>query len=177
MVVWITGISGAGKTTLSQALQKQLKPKFAELILLDGEIVREISGVDLGYSEDDRIVQVGRVQKLVKLLSDQGMVVLVAVLYSNPELLARNRKIFDRYFEVHVDAPLWLVKKRDPKGLYQKAESGIEHDVVGIDIPWCKPSYPDFTVDAAIQTPAEELAQQIVAKIPYFASQIGAQRG
>jgi bifunctional enzyme CysN/CysC len=159
-VVWITGLSGAGKTTLSLGVRDCLRRTTAGVVCLDGDVVREVMGADLGYRESDRQVQIRRLQALAKALSDQGIVVIVAALYSHPELLAWNRRHFGRYVEVYLRASLTALRKRDTKGLY----SGIR-DVVGVDIPWHPPAAPDLVVDTETFRPPEEVAEQVVAAI------------
>ena len=172
MVIWITGISGAGKTTLCDAIWTLLKPGLPELASLDGDVVRGVFGGDLGYKEADRVKQIHRIRSIAKMLDIQGFVVLVAALYANNELLRWNRKHFEEYVEVYIDAPLWLVKKRDPKGLYAKVESGETNEVVGVDIPWHPPSKPDFRIDATTtQTPTTN-AVNLIKAIPRLAAHL-----
>ena len=87
MVIWITGLSGAGKTTLIQAVAGQVKRNLPELVLLDGDAIRQLFGNDLDYREDSRVIQIKRIQRMAKFLSDQGVVVMVAALYAHPDLL------------------------------------------------------------------------------------------
>src|SRR5580698_9930829 len=116
MIIWVTGISGAGKTTLCLALQRILKPKLPELVLLDGDVIRDIFGNDLGFAEADRKRQIARIQSIARELDRQDLVVLVAALYSHPSLLEWNRNNFPSYFEIYLEASISLVSSRDPKG-------------------------------------------------------------
>lgn len=169
MIVWITGISGAGKTTLCDELSALLKPNIPELVVIDGDFVRETFGNTLGYKEQDRIVQIQRIQRLARELDRQGLVVLVAALYANGDLLSWNRENFANYFEVYLDAPLTLVQARDAKGLYAKAARGEMPDVVGIDVPWHAPQNADLHVDATRAPAPRELALDVAKRIPQFA--------
>ena len=162
MVIWITGISGSGKTSLSQALLLLLKPRIPELVVLDGDAVRAAFGNDLGYSEEERIQQITRIQGIAKLLSDQNMVVLVAALYANPRLLAWNRQNIPDYVEVYLQASLDTVRARDHKGLYA---ANLNH-MVGIDIPWHAPEHADIVIDMDISNSPIELAQHLIQRIP-----------
>ena len=165
-VIWVTGLSGCGKTTLCDALYALLKPRMPHLIKLDGDEIRAAFGNDLGYAESERTKQIGRIQRMAKMLADQGLVVLVAALYSHPDLLAWNRANLPRYFEVYLRADLDFLTKRDLKDLYQKSRRGEITDVVGVDIPWHAPQGADLVVDAAAQTPADRLAFDVVRAIP-----------
>lgn len=169
MVIWLTGLSGSGKTTLCQALYHQLKPHLPQLVVLDGDLVRSALNHDLGYTEADRMVQVKRIQGLAKCLSDQGLVVLVAVLYSHPDLLVWNRQHFTEYVEIYLEASLDALRRRDTKGLYAKALSVQMKDVVGVDIPWRPPTAPDLVIQNDDPEPPEELARKVISRIPQFA--------
>lgn len=166
MVIWVTGLSGSGKTTLCTKLRDLLKSTIPELVLLDGDQVRQAFGEGLGYREEDRIVQIKRIQNLALMLSNQGMVVLVAALYANPELLAWNRENLTGYFEIYLEASLEALKLRDYKGLYQGASSGTIPNVVGMDIPWHSPQSPDLTVNTDELPDPEITAQRLIAAIP-----------
>ena len=162
MVIWVTGLSGSGKTTLCSAVWRLLKPNMPELVLLDGDVVRDTFKDGLGYKEEDRVVQISRVQRIAKLLSDQDLVVLVAALYANPKLLQWNRENFKDYFEVYLEASLETVKHRDVKGLY----SGDTKDVVGIDIPWHAPAHPDLVINTDNPENPETLGQHLIHGVP-----------
>lgn len=168
MVIWITGLSGAGKTTLCDALIGLVKPWYPQVVKIDGDAVRDLFGNDLGFEEEDRKVQIQRIQKLTKFLADQEAVVLVAALYSHPDLLSWNRENFSEYFEVYINASLALVERRDPKGIYRSAAMGSEKNVVGIDIDWHAPRFPDLVLEASDSLTPSEMAFQIIKTIPKF---------
>jgi len=168
MVIWVTGMSGSGKTTLCNALWETLKPRLPELVSLDGDVIRSAFGAGLGYREEDRVVQISRIQQLAKILSDQNLVVLVAALYSNPDLLAWNRENIKGYFEIYLKTSIEALQKRDGKGLYQGALSGDIKNVVGVDIPWNAPESPDLAIDNDNPLPPDKLAQQVVLAVPYL---------
>lgn len=164
MVIWITGLSAAGKSTLCTAMRDLLKPRLPELVVLDGDAVREAFGNDLTHCESDRVRQVRRLQGMSRALANQGMVVLVGVLYNHPDLLAWNRENLPGYYEVYLKASLDIVSQRDPKGIYRKAADGEMEDVVGIHIPWHEPQNPDMVVDQAEKNDPQLLARQIAAQ-------------
>jgi adenylylsulfate kinase len=170
MVLWITGVSGAGKTTLSNALAQLLKPHFPQMVVVDGDVVRQFFGNDLDYSEASRRIQIQRLQRLAAWLERQGCIAVVAALYAHPDLLAWNRSHFDEYFEIYIDAPKTLVALRDTKGLYKAAAEGRMKHVVGVDIPWHAPQEPDFVVDASAQERPDMTARRIAAAVPRLAA-------
>ena len=170
MVIWVTGLSSSGKTTLCNALWETLKPQQPGLVLLDGDAVRRAFGGGLGYREEDRVVQISRIQKIAKMLSDQGLVVLVAALYANPELLTWNRDNISQYFEVYLKASPETVRQRDNKDLYAKADSGAMSDVVGVDIPWHAPQSPDLTIECDAGEPVDLLASRVLKLVPGLAA-------
>lgn len=166
MVIWVSGVSGSGKTTLCNAIWRLLKERVPELVLLDGDAVRAAFGNDLGYREEDRIVQIKRLQNMAKMLSDQNLIVIVAAVYANPELLRWNRWNLSDYFELYLEASFKTVQRRDTKGLYAGAASGEITNVVGVDIPWHAPESPDLVINTDNGDGAEVLARRVIAAIP-----------
>ncbi len=169
MVLWLTGLSGAGKTTLCKALWTLLKPGLPELVVLDGDGVREMMGHDLGHDEPSRAKQVARLRSLAKLLSDQGHVVVVAAVYTRPDLTAENRRVLKGFFQVYLDTDLDAVKRRDTKGLYAAALEGRTKHVVGVDIPWHPPADADLVVRAASGEAPDVVARRVAAAVPRLA--------
>lgn len=166
MVLWLTGLSGSGKTTISNALMKIVKPILPGLVLIDGDIIRELFG-GLGFDEESRKVQIRRIQSLSLFLSKQNLPCIVSALYSNPELLSWNRINLTGYYEIYVNTPLSEVEKRDTKGLYLKARNGDLVNVVGVDIPWQKPLAPDLVVDT-INNDVDSIVMEIIDSAPMF---------
>jgi cytidine diphosphoramidate kinase len=166
MVIWITGLSGAGKTTLCRAVLSILKPAMPELVHVDGDAVRELFGSDLSFVEADRVKQIKRIQAMALFLNAEELVVMVAALYASPELLNANREMFSDYFEVYVKAPMDLLSNRNSKGLY---DNGTKN-VVGVDIPWHEPVRPDLTLGANLGASPEEMAVQLIDAIPRLSS-------
>src|ERR1700738_3095940 len=104
MVIWITGLSGVGKTTLATTLARTLKPELPNLVVLDGDVIRAVFGETLGYAASDRLIQIGRLQSLAKMLESQNIITIVAALYSTPETLAWNKSHFSPYYEIYLQA-------------------------------------------------------------------------
>ena len=135
MIVWFIGMSGAGKTTLAEALYVLLKPEHSNLVLLDGDAFRAVFGNDVDHSVAGRGRNAERISNLCAVLDRQGIHVIAAVLSIFSDWQEWNRRTFSRYFEIFLDVPLDILKTRDTKGLYADAEAGRMTNVVGIDIP------------------------------------------
>lgn len=146
MVVWLIGLSGAGKTTLGRAVVARLKPRLPNLVFLDGDAVRRVFGDDLGHTVDDRRRNAQRLAGLCQYLDDQDVHVVCAVLSIFPEWRRWNREHLRHYFEIFIDAPLDALEGRDYKGLYSAARRGEITNVVGIDIPFPPPEQPDLVL-------------------------------
>jgi adenylylsulfate kinase-like enzyme len=166
MVIWLTGLSGSGKTSLCAALHARLKPSRPALVRLDGDEIRAAFGGDLGFKEADRFRQIQRIQRIAKMLADQDMDVLVAALYAHPELLAWNRAHLPGYFEIYLKADVDFLARRESKALYARARRGEIADVVGVDIPWHAPAQPDLVIDAAAAPAPEALARRVLDALP-----------
>ena len=172
MVVWITGISGAGKTTLSDAIARKFKPLIPELVQIDGDEIRALFGANLSFEESGRFEQIRRIQRLAHMLDQQGIFVLVAALYGHPDLFAWNRENFSDYFEIYIEAPLELVQQRDPKSLYHKASIGEMPNVVGIDVPWHAPENPQLRINACLEENPDAVALRVARHIPKLAAHL-----
>jgi len=168
MVIWITGISGSGKSTIAMELMKLFKNKVPELINIDGDNIREVFDEKLGYLENDRKKHINRIQRLCLLLDKQEQVIITSALYSNKDILSWNRKNFSEYYEIYLDASIELVQKRDTKGLYSKYEKGLEKNIVGLDIPWHQPENPDLKIDFKNNYTVEEVVKKIIEIVPKF---------
>ena len=165
MVIWITGISGAGKTTIANSLIDKYKKALPNLINIDGDVIRNLYGNDLGYEETQRIIQIERLQKLCLFLENQDQIVIASALYSSPFLMAWNRENFSEYYEIYLNVSLELVKIRDPKGIYKKYELGREKNIVGIDVPWHEPEKPNLIINIDEKKSISEITDLITENI------------
>ncbi len=150
MIVWITGLSGAGKTTLGTELQRQWKSQADNVVMVDGDVVRRLlgaEGTNDAYTMEARRKVAERIAEICAWLDEQGMHVVCCTISMFPELRRRNRERFSRYFEVFVDAPMEALERRHPDALYDRAARGEVANVVGVDIAYEKPENPDFILD------------------------------
>jgi cytidine diphosphoramidate kinase len=161
MVIWLTGKSGAGKSTLTALLYQKFLEKKIAAVYLDGDVIREVISDGLGYKIEDRVKQISRIQKLALMLESQNLVVIVAALYANHELLEWNRNNFKNYFEIYLQIDFDKLLKRDPKGLYKKVAEGKIKDFVGHDIPWIPPFAPDLVLDMDLEPTRDECINKI----------------
>lgn len=134
MVVWIMGLSGAGKTTLARKVVEELRNSVSNVVLIDGDEIREMFGNDLGHTLADRRRNADRICRLGKFLDDQGIHVVCAILSLFPESREWNRNNLRDYYEVFIDTPLNDLKERDSKGLYARFARGEISDVAGLDL-------------------------------------------
>ncbi|MEZ4752935.1 MAG: adenylyl-sulfate kinase [Bdellovibrionota bacterium] len=165
MVVWLIGLSGAGKTTVGKELRNQIVDLGHNCVLLDGDIIREIFANDLGHSIADRKRNADRICQLCKHLSSQGINVVCAILSIFHESQAWNRKNMNDYYEVFIDAPLELVKKRDVKGIYKKVERGEISSVAGVDLEFPVPKSPNLILQNDFTEDVSSMAKSILDKI------------
>jgi len=146
MVVWLIGLSGAGKTTLAKEIVAGTSIKNHNTVLLDGDVIREIFNNDLGYSMEDRLLNAKRICQLGKFLDDQGVNVVCAILSIFPETRDWNRKNIKNYYEVYIETPIEILADRDSKGIYGKYKRGEISKVVGMDIDFPVPDKPDLVI-------------------------------
>jgi bifunctional enzyme CysN/CysC len=162
-VVWLTGLSGAGKSTIANVLERKLHAQGVHTFLLDGDNVRHGLNRDLGFTDADRVENIRRVGEVAKLMTQAGLVVIAA--FISPFRAERRmvRDLLDRggFVEVHVDAPLEVAETRDPKGLYRKARAGQLRNFTGIDSPYEPPADPEVHIDTTA-TSAEDAADRII---------------
>jgi adenylylsulfate kinase len=167
-ILWFTGLSGSGKSTIANAVEKKLFALNKHTYLLDGDNVRHGLNKGLGFSEQDRMENIRRVGEVAKLFSDAGLIVLTAFIspFKNDRQLVRELTRPGEFVEVFIDAPLSVCEQRDPKGLYKKARAGEIKDFTGIDSPYEAPENPeihivndDIRIDLAAQQVIDYLTQ------------------
>jgi len=164
--VWFTGLSGSGKSTIANLVEKRLLAMGLHTYLLDGDNVRHGLNKDLGFTDEDRVENIRRVAEVAKLMVDAGLIVLVSFIspFRAERRMARELFAQDEFLEAFVDTPLEVAERRDVKGLYAKARAGEIRNFTGIDSPYERPEAPDLLLHAGTET-AEALADQLVRRL------------
>jgi bifunctional enzyme CysN/CysC len=172
-VLWFTGLSGSGKSTIANLVEKRLHAVGKHTFLLDGDNVRHGLNKDLGFTEADRIENIRRVGEVARLMTDAGLIVLTAFIspFQAEREMVRSLMVAGEFVEIFVDTPLDVAEARDVKGLYKKARSGQLKNFTGIDSPYEAPENPEFRVDTTKETP-EAAAERIVNALLGWAPQI-----
>jgi adenylyl-sulfate kinase len=167
-VIWLTGLSGSGKSTIANELAKQLNSLGKLCYILDGDNIRLGLNKDLGFSDNDRKENIRRIAEVSKLMSDAGVITITAFIspFIKERELAKEIVGNDDFFEVFVDSSLELCESRDPKGLYKKARAGQIPNFTGIDSPYEEPTNPYMVLKTENSTP-EDLAKEIIQKITF----------
>ncbi|MET0391128.1 MAG: adenylyl-sulfate kinase, partial [Polyangiales bacterium] len=165
-VLWLTGLSGAGKSSLANLVEKKLASLGKHTFLLDGDNVRHGLNKDLGFSDADRVENIRRVGEVTKLMTDAGLIVITAFIspFRAERKLVREMLKPGEFFEIFVDTPLDVAEARDVKGLYKKARSGQLKNFTGISSPYEPPDAPELRIDTT-QMSLEEGADAIVAML------------
>ncbi len=163
-VLWFTGLSGSGKSTVANLVEKRLFGEGRHTYLLDGDNVRHGLNQDLGFTDADRVENIRRVGEAAKLFVDAGIITLVSFIspFRSERRMARDLLKPGQFMEVFVDTPIEICMARDPKGLYKRAAAGQIRNFTGIDSPYEAPENPELTLDTESES-AEELAERIVA--------------
>lgn len=163
-VLWLTGLSGAGKSTIAGCLERHLNALGAHTYLLDGDDIRATLSRDLGFTGADRVENVRRVAEVAGLFADAGLIVIVCLIspFQSSRRMARECVEVGEFIEIFVDTPLEECRRRDPKGLYAKVAAGELANFTGIDSPYERPQAPELHLTTIGQQP-EELAAMVVA--------------
>lgn len=156
-VIWFTGLSGSGKSTISNAVEVELFKRGIKTYLLDGDNIRHGLNKDLGFSEIDRIENIRRIGEVSKLFVDSGLIVLTAFIspFKSDRQIAKSLVKYDEFIEVFIDSPLDVCESRDPKGLYKKAREGAIKNFTGISSPYEAPEDPQIHIKTDIYSVSE----------------------
>lgn len=161
-VIWITGLSASGKTTLASSLTNSLKDQAIPTVMLDGDVLRECLDVKQLNSREDRRKLAYTYSRLARMLSEQGITVVVATIALFKEIHTWNRENIDGYFEVFLDVPIEELKRRDPKGLYKRYFDGQIKDVAGLDIQVDFPSHPNVLISFTSEQTPEMVLKKVL---------------
>ncbi|GAB3445840.1 sulfate adenylyltransferase subunit CysN [Insolitispirillum peregrinum] len=166
-VLWFTGLSGAGKSTVANLVEKKLHALGHHTTTLDGDNVRHGLNKDLGFTAEDRVENIRRVGEVSKLMVEAGLIVLVSFIspFRSERRMAREMVEAEEFLEVFVDTPLEICEQRDPKGLYAKARRGEIKNFTGIDSPYEAPEAAEIHLQPTAEVSAEEMADQVVARM------------
>ncbi len=166
VILWFTGLSGSGKSTIANALESKLHSMSYHTYLLDGDNVRHGLNKNLGFSDEDRVENIRRIGEVAKLFVDAGTLVMTAFIspFRADRDMVRGIVGEGEFIEVYVDTPLEVCEQRDPKGLYQKARAGQIKNFTGLDSPYEAPDKPEITLKTAEQT-IDQSVEQIVADL------------
>ncbi len=165
-VLWFTGLSGAGKSTIANLVEKRLHAAGRHTMILDGDNVRHGLNRDLGFTEADRVENIRRVAEVAKLFVDAGLIVLVSFIspYRAERMLAREAVEAGEFLEIFVDTPVEECRRRDPKGLYRRADAGQLRNFTGVDAPYEAPDDPEIRL-RTLELAPEALAEQVVLEL------------
>tara|TARA_A100001015_G_scaffold317069_1_gene433020 strand:+ start:4266 stop:6149 length:1884 start_codon:yes stop_codon:yes gene_type:complete len=168
-ILWFTGLSGSGKSTIANALEVYLYNQGIRTYLLDGDNIRHGINKDLGFSDADRVENIRRISEIAKLFVDAGLVVITAFIspFKAERQIAREMFEEGEFIEIYVNTPLDIAEKRDPKGLYKKARNGKLPNFTGIDSPYEKPENPEIEVSTLNKT-VNYIVEKIVSKINFY---------
>jgi adenylyl-sulfate kinase len=160
-IVWLTGLSASGKSTIATALERELSAMGVHAYVLDGDNIRRGLNADLGFSPEDRAENIRRIGEVAKLFCDAGLVVVTAFISPYRADRQRARSLVDAgdFIEVFVNASLAVCEQRDPKGHYKKARAGKLPDFTGLSAPYEPPEKPEIILDTEHDTPSECVAQ------------------
>ncbi len=165
-LLWFTGLSGAGKSSIANLVQKKLYALGKHSFMLDGDNIRHGLNKDLGFTDADRVENIRRIGEVAKLMTDAGLIVLTAFIspFRAERRMVREMTLPGEFIEIYIETPLEVAERRDVKGLYKKARAGQLMHFTGIDSPYEPPEHPEIRIDT-VQTSAEQAADEIVAYV------------
>ena len=165
MIIWITGLSGAGKTTLAKALYKDVKKRFPNTLWIDGDIIRRHFQNTKKFDQKSRIDQYKKMIRLAKFCYEQKINVIISVLYFNDFIFKNNKKIFKNYFQIYLKANIKDLIKRDSKKVYSKNINKKKPFLVGVDIKWNEPKKSDLIIENFFNKKVNLVKRSILTKI------------
>jgi adenylyl-sulfate kinase len=161
-LIWITGLSGSGKTVIAKEVYKRIKSEMINTVLIDGDDFRNIIGKEVGYSQEERFNYAIQISRMCKFLIEQDINVICATISLFKEVHKFNRDNVKNYFEIFIDCNMQELIRRDQKGIYSRALKGEIKDVVGIDIPFDKPENPELVIENSECNKLKEKAGKII---------------
>lgn len=167
-LIWITGLSGSGKTILGKKVYEELKKKYKNIIFLDGDDFREILGNDLSHSQKDRLENAKRIHKMCKFLVSQNINVICATMSLYSEIHELNRKEIKNYFEVFIKCNIQELIKRNQKELYSEALEGKRNDVVGINLSYDKPQNCELIIENSEKNNLEQKVKKVLKLVEEY---------
>lgn len=167
-MIWLTGLSGAGKTTNAVALEKAIQRKGYFTKIFDGDVIREGLNKDLGFTDEDRKENIRRIAEVTRIFMDSGLIVICSFISPNREAREMARQIIgeDKFIEVYINCPLDVCEKRDVKGLYKRARNGEIKNFTGISSPYEAPENPDLEIRTDMHDLKETTRQLIKFILP-----------
>ena len=167
-VIWITGLSGSGKTTIACGVANSLRHSGETVVLLDGDELRKVFDADNdtvhGYGREGRLRLAMKYSHLCSVIASQGLVVVIATISLFREVHAWNRKYLPNYFEVYMKVPLSELRNRDPKGIYKRFDSGELSSVAGLDLAIDEPEIPDLVIEFEAERSASIAVQEVLSE-------------
>jgi adenylylsulfate kinase len=178
-VIWLTGLSGSGKSSIANALDTHLYEQGFHTYLLDGDNIRHGLNSDLGFDHHSRVENIRRIGEVAKLMVDAGLIVITAFISPFKSDRSMVRALFEshEFIEIFVDAPIEVCESRDPKGLYKKARKGLISEFTGIDSPYEKPDMAEITLKSDKQSIPEELDLVLRYLVTHNLIEVSAQLG
>jgi adenylylsulfate kinase len=164
-VIWITGLSGSGKTTLALEVSSQLRKLGLPVMLLDGDVLREIFDQTRAYESGDRLSLAFKYSRLCQSIASQGIAVVIATISLFSEIHSWNRKNHTYYFEIFLNVGIQELRRRDSKGLYRAFDAGEISDIAGLDLPVDYPENPDITIEDNSSISISDLAAKLIKQI------------
>lgn len=159
-LIWVTGLSGAGKTTIGNRIYERLKEQHPNTVIFDGDALRQAFGNDLGYSREERLACAMRYARLSRLLAEQGIYVVCCTISMFESVRRWNRENISNYTEIYIEVPLEVLEMRNQKNLYSAVKDGSAQDVVGMDLQLELPEHPDIHVlNDGTRSPEEVLEE------------------